>query len=263
MPEKIDIFTFNLHFSVLLFELITSVIVFILALIVFFKWKKRKTKPTLYLSIALFSIGLAAFIGFTGLFNWFILWILSGYSPVLSPIYYQLSLPLGYLFVIPYDIFLILFTIHIFLNQNEKKVIPFIIIGIFVGILLLLPTNYWGVNPISGIDPPSTRTLVMLIFLAYNVVIYIILSFYAFKESKKTNNPLHKKGFQAIGLGQIFNILVFVFFLGDSVLILLDPASPGFSIFIDLSWIAALLAAFLFYIGFTLPEWFRNLIEKK
>ena len=115
MPIKSDIFIVNLHVPAMLFELITSIFAGIIAIIIFKKWRERRIKATLYLSIALMSISIASFIGFTGLLSWFMLYISSGFTSTYSPLYYQISLPLAYLFVIPYDIFLILLN-----NFNNK-----------------------------------------------------------------------------------------------------------------------------------------------
>lgn len=239
-------------------EFIAFIFSFIIALLIFFKWKERKTIATLYLALALFSISAAVFVAFIGLAGWFLTWT-SSILPVNSPVFYPISLPLGYSFVLVYDAFLFLFTIHIFLDEDEKKVIPVIIPGIFVAVLIWLPSNYWGVDP-SIFDPPSTRSLSMGIFMLYNVIIYIILAFYAFREAKKSEQREYQVGFKAIAWGQITNILIFVFFLFDAIIVVLNPGSPGFSIFIYLGWICALIAVFLFYIGFILPDWFRKYI---
>ncbi|MHA1379524.1 MAG: hypothetical protein ACTSRG_14215 [Candidatus Helarchaeota archaeon] len=260
MPYKEDIFSFGIHFSAMMLELIVFIFSFLIALIIVFKWRERRTIATLYLALALFSISGAVFVAFLGLFSWFLVWSSAIIPYVNSPVIYPISLPFAYSFVIIYDIFLFLFTIHIFLDKNEKKIIPVIIIGIFVATLLWLPTNNWGLDT-TPMDPPSTRTISMLIYMLYNVVIYIILAFSAFRESKKTDQKEYQVGFQAIALGQIANILIFVFFLFDSVLLIINPNSPGFSIFIYLGWICALVAVFLFYIGFILPSWFRNRIK--
>ena len=263
MPVKDDLYTFSAHFPAMIFELITALIIILIAIVVFRKWRERKTVATLYLSIALFCIGIAAFIAFTGLLSWMITWIANGYANTYSPAYYPVSLPLAYFFVIPYNIFLVLFTIQIFLDKDNKKAIPFIIAGIIIGVLLFLPTNYWGVDVIEGVDPPSTRVIVFVIFLLYNAIVYILMIYLAFRESKRTEQELYKKGFQAIAFGFIMNLLVFVFFMGDSILLLLNPGSIGFSIFISLAWSTAIVAGFLFYIGYIMPEWFRKRYEKK
>jgi hypothetical protein len=260
MVLKNDIFTPNLHVPAIIFELTTSILVLIVASIIFKKWRERKTKATLFLSIALFSIAIAAFFAFTGLFGWLVSWVLNGFSETKSPLYYQFSLPLGYLFVIPYDLFLALFTIWIFLDKKYKKIIPFFIVGIIIGALLFLPTNYWGVDP-QVTDPTSTRIIIMGLFLLYNVIVYIFLAFYAFRESRRTEDKVYRAGFRVIAMGQIANIIVFVFFLLDSILILFNPGSPGYSIFIGLAWITAIIASFLFYLGFILPNWFRKIIN--
>ncbi|MHA1129740.1 MAG: hypothetical protein ACTSRC_12565 [Candidatus Helarchaeota archaeon] len=258
MPVKDDIFTFSVHFPAMMFELVTAIIVLVIAVLVFRKWRARRTVATLYLSIALISIGIAAFVAFTGLLSWMITWISNGYANTYSPAYYPLSLPIGYFFVIPYNIFLVLFTIQIFLDKNNKKIIPFLIAGITIGILLFLPTNYWGVDPIDGVDAPSTRVIILGLFLLFNALVYILLTFLAFRESRKTTQKLYQKGFQAIAFGFIANLSVFIFFLLDSILILLNPSSLGFSIFISLAWIAAIIASFLFYVGYIMPNWFRK-----
>lgn len=263
MPYKSDVFLMGIHFPAMIFELITFILSFYISSIILLKWREHKNIATLYLSLALFSITFAVLIVFTGLASWFFTWIFAVPNiSVISPAYYPITLPLGYCLVIIYDIFLFLFTSQIFfMGKNEKKVIPFVIIGIILAILLWLPTNYWGVN-IMLFDPPSTRTLVLALYLLYNVIIYIILASYAFKEAKKSEDKEHRIGFQAIAYGQISNIIVFIFFLLDAFLLLLNPTSPGYSIFTYLAWACALFAVFLFYLGFILPTWFRDFIKK-
>ena len=262
MVVKNDIFTFHLHFTALMFELVTFLSIILIAFIIFRKWRERKTIATLYLLIALFSIAFAAFMAFTGLMSWLVSWIANDFAPTLSPAYYPLSLPLGYTLVIVYDIFIVLFAIQIFMDKNTKKVIPFVISGVVIAALLFLPTNYWGVDP-EVTDPASTRILILGIFLLYNAITCILLTYYALKEAGRTENKLHQRGFQAIAFGFITNLLVFVFFLIDSILIMLNPGSPGYSIFISLGWVCAFITAFMFYLGYILPNWFRNRIEKQ
>jgi len=263
MVTKTDVFIFNVHFTAMLFELIAFISVFLIAIAIFLKWRTRRTVATLYLSIALFSISFAAFFVFTGLASWFFAWIADGYSPTtISPTYYELSLPLGYATVILYDIFIVLFAIQIFMDKNKRKMIPFVIAGVIICILLFLPTNYWGVNPELS-DPASTRVIVSGLFLLYNAIICILLSYFAFRESRRTEQKEYRVGFLAIAFGFIANLMVFMFFLIDSILIMLNPASPGYSVFISIGWIMAFITAFLFYLGYILPAWFRKWIEKK
>lgn len=262
MPIKNDIFTPELHLVAMVFELIASLAILFIAIKIFKRYRERETTATLYLAIALFSISAAAFFAFTGLASWLGSWVAADFAPTTSPEYYNYSLPIGYFFVIPYDIFLILFTIHIFLDKDNKKVIPFLICGIIIGVLLFLPTNYFGVDPEPS-DPTSTRIIILGLFLLYNAIVYILLTYFAFRESKRTEQEIYRRGFQAIGIGFVANLLVFVFFLIDSILILFEPGSPGYSIFVDLAWICGFVAAFCFYIGYILPDWFRKRIEKK
>ena len=259
MPYKEDIFVFEIHFPVMILELFVFIFSFLIATVILLKWRERRTVATLYLSVALYSLSFAVFFAFSGVAAWFFDWSTSGFPRVNSPAYYPVSLPLGYSMVIVYDIFLFLFTIQIFLDKDNKKIIPVILVGIIMGSLLWLPANYWGVDP-SMLDPPSTRTMATGIYMIYNVIIYVILSHYAFRESKQTEEREYQVGFQAIAIGQITNIMIFVFFLLDSIMLMLDPGSMGFSIFIYLGWISAFVAIFLFYIGFILPQWFRNLL---
>ncbi|HUX99114.1 MAG TPA: hypothetical protein VMV49_06135 [Candidatus Deferrimicrobium sp.] len=262
MVVKNDIFVFNVHFTALMFELIAFLLVFLIAITIFRKWRERRTIATLYLSIALFSIAFAAFVAFTGLASWFFSWIVDGYGATLSPAYYTISLPLGYSLVILYDVFIVLFAIQIFLDKNNKKIIPFVIAGIVLCILLFLPTNYWGVDP-EPADPASTRIIILGLYLLYNAIICILLAFFAFKEAGRTEQKLHQKGFQSIAFGFITNLLIFVLFLIDSILILFNPGSPGYSIFVSLAWVCAFITAFMFYLGYILPTWFRNRIEER
>ncbi|MHA1385302.1 MAG: hypothetical protein ACTSR3_16240 [Candidatus Helarchaeota archaeon] len=261
MPYKEDLFIFGIHFPIMIFELIVFILLLSIACVILIKWKERKTIATLYLAIALFSISIAVLIAFTGLFSWYVSWQSSIIPLATSPPYYQISLPLGYSFVFGYVVFLFLFTIQIFLDKDNKKVIPIIIIGIIVISLLWLPNNYWGLDTLLT-DPPSTRTLVMGLFLLYNVLTYIVLSYYAFREAKLTEQKEYQVGFKSIAYGNIANILIFVFFLLDAVLLIFNPSSLGYSIFIYLAWSFAIVAIFMFYLGFILPSWFRKYITK-
>ena len=264
MVFKSDPFTFFVHFPIMIFELITASFILLIGIVIFLRWRERRTIPTLYLALALFAIGTAVLIAFSGLFSWFLEWVVqSGQGVVISTILYSLSLPLAYCFVILYDIMLVLFTIHIFTgDKNEKKVIPVIVIGAVMAVLLLLPINYWGTNESVG-DLPSIRTITLALFLLFNMIIYVILAFYALREAKQAEQQVNKRAFQCIGLGQFLNIMVFIFFLGDAIIILLDPTGIGYSIFVYMAWATALVAITLFYLGFILPEWFKKRISKE
>lgn len=54
MVNKTDDFTFNVHFTAMIFELIAFISVFLIGIVIFLKWRARRTLATLYLSIALF-----------------------------------------------------------------------------------------------------------------------------------------------------------------------------------------------------------------
>jgi len=105
--------------------------------------------------------------------------------------------------------------------------------------------------------------LITGLFLLYNTVICILLAYFSFREARRTDQKVYRVGFQAIAFGFIANLLIFVFFLVDSILIMLDPGSAGYSVFISIGWIMAFLTAFLFYLGYILPPWFRKRIEEK
>ncbi len=103
----------------------------------------------------------------------------------------------------------------------------------------------------------------MGLFLLFNTVICILLAFFAFRESRRAEQKVYRIGFQAIAFGFIANLLIYVFFLLDAILIMLNPDSAGYSVFISIGWIMAFITAFLFYLGYILPAWFRKRIEKK
>ncbi len=261
MVAKSDLFDPQIHLLPLIFEFIVFIIILYLSKLIYSKYKERKTIPTLFLALALFSIALAPFIAFTGLFSWMILWIINGFNPTLSPDYYSISMPIGFLFVILYDIFLIFFTIHIFWDKNNKKAIPFIIVGIIIAILLFLPNNYYGVDPGPN-DPPSIRAYTQGVYFIYNLIIYIIVAIFAFREAIRIEERVYKIGFECIAFAQLSNIIIFLSFLCDAIILLFNPASPGYSIFVVIAWIFAVVSSILVYLGFILPDWFKKLIQK-
>ncbi|MFX1295194.1 MAG: hypothetical protein ACFFD2_10135 [Promethearchaeota archaeon] len=263
MAYRQDVFIWNVHGPVMIMEFIVTVIVFSIGIIILRRWKERRTKPTLYLALAMFSVGSATLFAFLGLFIWFLNWIAAGFpADLLNTPLSEITTPIAYSCVIPYVIFLFLFTIHIFSNKNDKRAIPLIIIGAIIVTLIFHPQNYWGLA-LEITDPPKIQSIVLGIYLIFNLIIYIVLFSYAYKESRRTEDEIMKKGFFVIALGQIANMFVFIFFLTDSIYSTLNPTFTGYSIFIYLAWISAMIAAILFYVGYILPNWFRKIISKE
>ena len=263
MAIRQDVFIWAVHGPVMIVQLIVTIILFSIGIMIFRKWRARRTKATLYLSLAMFAVGSAVLFAFLNLFIWFANWLGAGmpgdqYNTLLS----EQCVPVAYSCVIPYAILLFLFTIHIFSDKNEKKVIPVIITGIIIIVILFLPQNYWGLTPEPS-DPLRIQPIVLGVYLIFNLVIYGILFNYAYKESKRSEEELTKKGFLIIALAQIANIFVFIFFLIDSLYSTFNPAHTGYTIFIYLGWTSAMIGAILFYLGYILPDWFKKIIIKE
>ena len=262
MAIRQDQFFWEIYGPVMIIELIVAVIVFSIGIMIFRRWRDRRTKPTLYLSLAMFSVGSAVFLAFLNLFIWFINWIIAGMVPIYNTRPSELCVPVAYSCIIPYVIFMFLFTIHIFSDKNEKKVIPVMIAGAIIIVTFFLPQNYWGLAPEAG-DPPKIQAIVLGIYLIYNLIIYGILFNYAYKEAKRSEEKVTRRGFQIIALGQLANMCVFIFFLIDSLYSTFNPAHVGYTIFIYLAWSSALVGAICFYLGYILPDWFRKIIAKE
>jgi len=219
----------------------------------FLKWRQRKVPAPLYLSIV-FSFFAAAIIMLTiGLAEA----VITGFYKEV----YRFSLPFAYAMVIFGDIFLFKFVSHI-TDRRQKALIPIIIIGILVIIMLFLPWNWWGVPPEDYVGLLNIRLYSTLSLVLYSYVIYILIAITSRKVMKEAEDKVAHTGLQLLFYAMICMILFFLMFIGDTLLITLFD-HPGYSEFVYIAWIFALIFYILTYLSLVMPKWLKNRIEKK
>ena len=76
-----------------------------------------------------------------------------------------------------------------------------------------------------------------------------------FQPRKRIENVVYQSGSRLIGWFGIFLIILYAFIILTRVDIVAFNAPPH-NIFSSLGWIAAMLAGYIAYVGFCLPEWY-------
>jgi len=82
------------------------------------------------------------------------------------------------------------------------------------------------------------------------------------KAKRKSNDKKTRAGFSLLAYSMIGMILFFLMFFFDTMIVVFTD-HPGYTIFIYLAWIFALLFMVLSYMSLVMPEWLIKLIEKK
>jgi hypothetical protein len=216
------------------------------------KWRERKVKPPLYLSIVfvLFTVALIALT--VGLGEA----IASGYFKEI----YRISLPLAYFMIIIADIFLFIFAEEI-TSKGKKAFVPLVIFGILITVMLFLPWNWWGVPPEDYVGQISIRLYSTLSVILYSYIIYIFISVFCIKSRKQTQDAKARTGLTLLFLSMISMVAFFLMFVFDTLLITLT-GHPGYSEFVYIAWIFAILFFVFIYLSLVMPKWLVDRIEK-
>ena len=105
---------------------------------------------------------------------------------------------------------------------------------------------------------PIIASLAVMSLLSYG-----LLTILAFRESKLNQERLPRTGFNLIGVYGLSVALLFICFVGDTLLISIIPTfDQGYTFFYFLGWIIAVCGTFLGYLGYIMPNWFRKLVDK-
>jgi len=217
------------------------------------KWRERKQIAPLHLSIVFAFITGAIIILTIGLAEAAI----TGYYKEV----YRLSLPLAYTMVVIANVFLYLFAINI-TDKGKSAFIPVVIIGIVIIILLFLPWNWWGVPPEDYAGKLNTRLYTNIAFIAFSYVIYITIAVICHGTKKKTDDIIARMGLKLLFYSMISLILYFLMILFDNFMIVLY-SHPGYSEFVYIAWIFAMLFLILTYLSLVMPSWLVKRIKKE
>ncbi|MFW9948845.1 MAG: hypothetical protein ACFFKA_01810 [Candidatus Thorarchaeota archaeon] len=216
------------------------------------KWRERKVNPPLYLSIVFVLLTVALIALTIGLGEA----IATGYFKEI----YRISLPLAYAMIVIADIFLFVFAEEI-TSKGKRAFVPLIIFGAVIIVVLFLPWNWWGVPPEDYAGQLNIRLYSTLSVILYSYIVYIFISMFCLKARKQTQDAKAKVGLTLLFLSMISMIAFFLMFVFDTLLITLT-GHPGYSEFVYIAWIFAILFFVFIYLSLVMPKWLVDRIEK-
>ncbi|OLS32677.1 MAG: hypothetical protein HeimAB125_06450 [Candidatus Heimdallarchaeota archaeon AB_125] len=236
--------------SAVIFETFISVMLIIVFILILLKYIQRRKKPVLYLLLTFASFSLASLTSAIG--RWL------GYFLGNETIgFTDLSNMTAFLLLALSNCFVVAFVETVFANKGVDFAITFLVInGIVIG-MSMEAIIYWFSDTQFGLLAKKFYIIVLLAIIS--LVTYIILVVYAFKEAKMNTEKLPKTGFNLIAAYGISVSLLFVCFALDSVMASLGK---GYSPFYYMGWSFAMVGVFLGYLGYIMPGWLKNIIQK-
>ena len=228
-----------------------SILGIVMTIRMYYKWRDRKVNPPLYLSIVFLFLTAALIMLTIGLAEA----VIAGYYMEV----YRFSLPFSYGMVIIADIFLFKFVIEL-LDKGKKVFIPLIILGLIIFIMLFLPWNWWGIPPEDYAGELNIRLYSTISLVLYSYVVYILIARTSLKAAKATQDATTKLGLKLLFYAMISMILFFLMFIGDTLMISIFD-HPGYSEFVYIAWIFAILFFIFSYISLVMPKWVLKRIE--
>lgn len=216
------------------------------------KWRERKVRSPLYLSIVFVLLTVALVALTIGLGEA----VLTGFFKEI----YRISLPLAYSIIIIADIFLFIFAEEI-TSKGKKAFAPLVLFGAVIIVVLFLPWNWWGVPPVDYVGQPNIRLYSTLSVILYSYIVYIFISVFCLRARKQTQDAKAKTGLILLFLSMISMIGFFLMFVFDTLLITLTD-HPGYSEFVYIAWIFAILFFVFTYLSLVMPKWLVDRIVK-
>jgi len=167
-----------------------------------------------------------------------------------------------YVCIVLATMFTYLFASLVFFEGKTHWNILYILLGIVVIIILVLSGSIYRERfP----DDPEYYALVLntefgLILVLYLIPTMIGITIIAFKSANKMTETHFRVGFRIIGFGNIFILCAMTCDTFSSI-VGTDPLI--FSFFVCALWIFAILATVFYFLGWTMPEWFKKIVRIK
>ena len=240
-------------FPLFILYLVLSVFGTYVTIKMYMKWRERKVKSPLYLTLVFTCLTLAMIVAGIGLAEA----IITGYYKEV----YRFSLPFAFSMIILADIFFYIFLDEL-TNRGRKAFIPFIIIGAVIIVLLFLPWNWWGVPSQDYAGELNIRLYSTSAVVVYSYVIYITLARVCYKARQKADEKVTRFGLLLLFYAMISFMLFFVMFIADTLMIVLYK-HPGYSIYVYIAWIFAVIFVVLTYFSLEMPNWLVKRIKKE
>ena len=237
---------------IFIYYIILSVFGVLITIQMIKKWREREEIPPLYLSIVFALLVSAIIVLAIGLAEAAI----TGFYKEI----YRFSLPLAYSLVVLADIVLFKFANHI-TDKAKKAFIPIIILGAVLIVMIFLPWNWWGFPYKDYAGKLNIRLYTNIYFVAYSFIVYISIAFISLRTKKMTREKIPQVGLTLLFYSMIAMIMFFVMILADNVMIVVFN-HPGYSEFIYIAWIFAILFLILSYLSLVMPNWLVKRIQK-
>jgi len=156
-----------------------------------------------------------------------------------------------------------LFAHYIFFEKAKKKwIYIYLIIGIIVTIVLFATDSVVIETFPDGSGYPLLTiafgfSLVVVLYL-FPTIIGIFVT--AMVVSRKVEERVYKFGFRLIAGGQLMILCTFVV---DTLASLFMDQIMLYTLFLVLTWVFPLFAAIMYYLGWCMPDWFKNKLTAK
>lgn len=208
------------------------------------KWRERHVEPPLIMTVVFLTVTIALAALTTGLLEAAI----TGFFKEI----YRVSLPFAYVTMLVADVLLYLFAVKIS-GRGRRGLVPAAIVAAIIGVMLVLPANYWGIPSVDYAGETSIRLYSTLALVAYSYMIYITIAVTCVKASKVTSAPVTRAGLRLLAWAMWCMVGFFGMFIVDTLLIVLFD-HPGYSEFVYLAWVFALAFFLLAYSSLVMPK---------
>lgn len=164
------------------------------------------------------------------------------------------------------NVVLLLFVGEIF-SIPVRDLAKYIVVNVVIGITMALPNNYYGYdvdrNPLTW--GPNIRTYTSFALMIFSLITYSRIFAKAWHARDRVDHPVAKMGFTYIAASQVALILLFVFYLLDTLSWVFFPEqfAGGYSFFTAIAYSFGGVFMVLAYLGYYMPDWLKRRIEQK
>ncbi|OLS15120.1 MAG: hypothetical protein RBG13Loki_1255 [Promethearchaeota archaeon CR_4] len=234
-----------------IFELGVGIFIEIIAIQLFLRYRNKKNRSIILLAIATAIFGVSAFCSFTARFLVHYLDFVGTADPTMN---YITALFLNDRLALICDSLGFL-AFYLFANEvfgvGKSKVLV-ILMAFFSSTLVVF--MFW--------DPANINlnAICFVCILVYGLLVTIPIIVRSKRAQTHIEDPIFRIAYSIVRYMTYCFILTFLMFILDQVLM---GFNLEFNIFYYMGWIFTILVGLFGYLGYLLPNWFRNIISKK
>jgi len=236
----------------MIFYIVLCVFSIFMTIKMYKKYKERKVRPPLLMTLIFLTFTVALLSLTVGLIET----VITGYFMEI----YRISLPFAYSSIIVADILLYLFSKDI-TDKDPKALIPLIIIGTIIIIVLALPFNWWGFPSEAYEGKLNIRTYSTISMVIYSYAVFLNIAIIIHKTKREAPNNIARVGLSLFFNSIICLMLFFAMIIGDTLLIIIFD-HVGYSEFIYIAWIFAVMFYIFTYMSLVMPNWLKQRIKE-